>query len=53
MQMKSLATGKMNPSDKDLNLKLLNKETQSSCADDGQGQQTRMAQQQQCGNYEG
>ena len=53
VQMKSLATGEKNPGDKDLDLKLLNKETKSPRTDDRPSQRTGMRQQQQCGNCGG
>ena len=52
-RMKSLATGEKDPSDKDLDLKFLKKETKSSHTDDRQGQRTGAKQQQQCGNCGG
>ena len=52
-RMKSLATGEKDPSDKDLDLKLLKKGTKSSHAGHRQGQRTGAKQQEQCGNCGG
>ena len=53
MQMKSLTTSETNSGDKDLDLKLLNKETKRPGADVRQGQRTGPRQQHQCGNCGG
>ena len=52
-RMKSLATGEKDPSDKDLDLKLLKKGTMNSHAGDRQGQRTGAKQQKQFGNCGG